>query len=79
MFMGPRNRSVDGISGLDDPHVDWLQRTVRVKGHPEWGEARVLRWYPRVGETPERLRVMPVGAAARPQLVSVADVELVTG
>ena len=75
--MSARNRSNDGIAGLDDPNLTWLKRAVRVKTHPEWGEARVLRWYPAVGDEPERLRVMPEGSAARPQLVAVTDVELV--
>lgn len=75
--MSSRNRSNDGIPGLDDPNLHWLKRAVRVKSHPEWGEARVLRWYPATGGEPERLRVMPEGATARPQLVAVTDVELV--
>ena len=44
--------------------------------HPEWGDARVLRWYPAGGGHPQRLRVMPYrqGTAT---IVDVSDVDIV--
>ncbi|MFC1611592.1 hypothetical protein ACFL6C_11590 [Myxococcota bacterium] len=74
--MARRNRSNEGIVGLDDPNLTWLRRVVRVKSHPEWGIGRVLRWFPSMGDQPERLRIMPENNS-KPQLVDVTDVELV--
>ena len=61
---------------LDDPNVSWMKRLVRVKRHPEWGVARVMRWFPAGGGQPERLRIMAQNEPA-PKLVTVTDVELV--
>ncbi|OGQ89978.1 MAG: hypothetical protein A2289_17190 [Deltaproteobacteria bacterium RIFOXYA12_FULL_58_15] len=66
---------IQEVIGLDDPNVDWLQREVRVKGHPEWGVSRVIRWFPAQGEQAEQLRIMPEKGGA-PRVVSVTDVEL---
>jgi hypothetical protein len=66
------------LAGLDDPNLRWLQQQVRVKNHPEWGVARVMRWYPASGERPELLRIMPQSVRAA-QIVAVTDVELVFG
>ena len=63
------------LSGLDDPRFNWLQQVVRVKDHPEWGMARVVRWFPAQGQLPERLRIMAENVTA-PQLVLVSQVEL---
>lgn len=63
-------------AGLDDPGQNWMQHLVRVTAHPEWGFARVLRWYPAEGSEPVRLRLM---AEHRRQAVVVRadEVELV--
>ena len=71
-----RNRSYE-TDGLDDPNQDWLQRVVRVTAHPEWGDARVLRWYPAAAGQAQRLRIKPINNPA-PQVVSVLDVEVVS-
>ncbi len=63
-------------AGLDDPRRNWLQQVVRVTTHPEWGPARVLRWYPAAAGQPERLRLMTATLAA-PQIVKVTEVEVV--
>ena len=62
--------------GLDDPSQDWLTRKVLVKAHPEWGEARVLRWYPAAEGQGQRLRIMAAERSA-PQIVSVLEVDVV--
>ncbi len=63
--------------GTDDPNRDWLQRVVRVRSRPEWGRARVMRWYPATGATPARLRIMAEHMRA-PQIVPVSDVDVLT-
>ena len=68
------NRSYE-TAGIDDPAVEWMKRSVRVKAHPEWGQARVIRWFPADGDQPERLRIM-TRALLAPQIVAVADVEI---
>lgn len=70
--------SVKQMPGLDDPSREWLRRVVRVKSRPEWGVARVIRWYPATEGRPETLRVMAQGVRSQ-QLVSVDDVELLDG
>ena len=70
------NRSYD-TDGLDDPTQDWLQRVVRVIKHPEWGPARVLRWYPSVAGNAQMLRIKAQNKAA-PQLVSILEVEVIS-
>ena len=70
------NRSYD-TDGLDDPTQDWLQRIVRVTAHPEWGNARVLRWYPAQGGKGQQLRIMPENHPA-PKIVSILEVEVVS-
>ena len=71
-----QNRSYE-TDGQDDPTRYWLRLTVRVKTHPEWGLARVMRWYPAAAGFPQRLRVMPEKVSA-PQVVSITDVEVVS-
>ena len=73
--MAPKNRSYE-TDGLDDPSKDWLQRTVRVKAHPEWGVAQVLRWFPASGGMGQRLRIMAANNPA-PQVVFVRDIDVV--
>lgn len=70
------NRSYE-TDGTDDPTRQWLQRIVRVRTHPEWGKARVLRWYPASGGQPQRLRIMAEAHPA-PQIVPLAQVEIVS-
>lgn len=70
------NRSYE-TDGLDDPTSVWLQRVVRVPEHPEWGEARVLRWYPAAGGRGQSLRIKAENHRA-PQVVSVLEVEVVS-
>ena len=70
------NRSYD-TGGLDDPTQGWLQRIVRVTAHPEWGNARVLRWYPAQGGKGQQLRIMAENHSV-PLLVSVLEVEVVS-
>lgn len=70
------NRSYD-TGGLDDPTQDWLQRIVRVTAHPEWGNARVLRWYPAQGGKGQTLRIRAENHPA-PKVVSVLEVEIVS-
>lgn len=70
------NRSYE-TDGLDDPTSVWLQRVVRVPEHPEWGEARVLRWYPAAGGRSQSLRIKAENHRA-PQVVSVLEVEVVS-
>jgi hypothetical protein len=65
------------VTGLDDPNRSWLQRRVRVRSHPEWGVARVVRWYPATAGQPERLRIFAPGMRAQ-ELVQASDVELVS-
>ncbi len=62
--------------GLDDPRRHWLQRIVKVKSRPDWGMARVIRWYPAVADQPERLRIMAKNLRAQ-QMVSIDDIEIV--
>jgi len=69
------NRSQD-TDGTDHPTEVWLQRTVYVPAHPEWGQARVMRWYPATGGLPPRLRIMCAGLSA-PQVVQVSEVEII--
>jgi len=64
------------VTGLDDPGQHWMQSQVRVKEHPEWGVACVVRWYPSSGSQPERLRVMARNLRAA-RLVTVDQVERV--
>ncbi len=73
--MLPLNRSSD-TDGLDDLSRHWLQRIVRVKSHPDWGLARVVRWYPAVADQPERLRIMAKNLRVQ-QIVPIDDVEVV--
>ncbi len=63
--------------GTEEPIEQWLRKTVRLPGHPEWGTARVLRWYPAVGLEPQRLRILAENKSA-PQVVSIYDVEIVS-
>ena len=70
------NRSYH-TDGLDDPNQLWLRRLVRVPAHPEWGEARVLRWYPAQGDKSQQLRIKPAKHGA-PKVVSVLEVEVVS-
>jgi hypothetical protein len=70
------NHSYD-TSGLDDPGKNWMQRLVRVPSHPEWGHARVLRWYPAEGHEPVRLRIMADGMR-QPQVVRADEVEILS-
>jgi len=70
------NRSYE-TDGLDDPTHDWLQRVVRVTAHPEWGDARVLRWYPAGEGQGQSLRIKAENNPA-PQVVSILDVEVVS-
>ena len=74
-WLKAQNRTEE-TDGQDDPTRVWLQRTVRIKSRPEWGLARVLRWYPASGTQPQRLRIMAQGIAA-PQVVPLTDVEVV--
>ena len=67
------NRSYE-TDGTEDPSRQWLQKTVRVKGHPEWGLARVLRWYPAAAGLAPRLRILPHNITA-PQVVALTDIE----
>ena len=69
------NRSQE-TSGLDDPTQDWLKRLVRVVPHPQWGVARVLRWFPASGGSGQRLRIQPANTRY-PQTVLVRDVRVV--
>jgi hypothetical protein len=62
--------------GTDDPRTTWLQRTVRVTGHPEWGTARVMRWFPAGGGQPPRVRIR-CSAITAPQIVAVSELERV--
>jgi hypothetical protein len=71
------NHSFDS-AGLDDPRKSWMQHLVQVKLHPEWGWARVLRWYPAEGLEPVRLRIMAEGMP-QPQVVRADEVEIVDG
>ena len=71
------NRSYE-TDGLDDPSRDWLQCVIRVTPHPEWGEARVLRWYPASEGRGQTLRIKAENHPA-PQIVSVLDVEIISG
>ena len=75
-LMRALNHSI-ATAGLDDPEQTWMQTIVRIPAHPEWGKARVLRWYPAEHEAPERLRIM-AEHNARPVLVRVDDVERLT-
>ena len=61
--------------GLEDPAKDWLQRVVTVKSHPEWGTARVMRWFPAADGQPARLRILSEGAKAQ-KVVPVTDIEI---
>ena len=70
------NRSYE-TDGLDDPTSAWLQRVVCVTEHPEWGEARVLRWYPAGGGKGQTLRIKAENQRA-PQVVSVHEVQVVS-
>ena len=63
-------------AGLDDPSKNWMQHVVRVTKHPEWGLARVLRWFPAEGVEPVRLRIMAEGLRQQ-QVVRADEVELV--
>jgi hypothetical protein len=69
------NHSFD-TAGLDDPGKNWMQHLVRVPRHPEWGTARVLRFYPAEGGEPVRLRIMAEGAR-RPQVVRADEIEVI--
>ena len=71
-----KNRSYE-TNGLDDPNQDWLQRIVRVTAHPEWGDARVLRWYPAQAGKAQKLRIRAENRPA-PMVVSVLEVEVVS-
>ena len=62
--------------GTDDPSRAWMQRTVRVLSHPDWGLARVVRWYPAAGGRVASLRVMAEKNDS-PQVVPISDVEIV--
>ena len=70
------NHSFDS-AGLDDPGKNWMQHVVRVKNHPDWGFARVLRWYPAAGNEPVRLRIM-TEALKQPQIIRADEAEIVT-
>ncbi|MBJ80476.1 MAG: hypothetical protein CMH60_04085 [Myxococcales bacterium] len=63
--------------GTEEPIEQWLRKTVRVRKHPEWGNARVLRWYPAAGSTPQRLRILAENNPA-PQIVSILEVEVLS-
>ena len=67
-----RNRSAS-TAGLDDPRANWMQRVVRVTAHPEWGCARVVRYFPPTATAPERLRIMADGGG-QPQIVRADEV-----
>lgn len=69
------NQSAE-TDGLDDLSRLWLQRIVRVKSRPDWGLARVIRWYPAVADQPERLRIMAKNLRAQ-QMVSIDDIEVI--
>jgi len=73
--MSTANRS-NYTDGLDHPTRSWLQKVVRSKTQTQWGTGRVLRWYPAAAGLPARLRVRFENISA-PQVVSVADVEIV--
>lgn len=64
------------VAGLDDPSQEWLRRVVRVKSRPEWGVARVVRWYPAAEAGPETLRIIAQGVRSQ-QLVAIDDVEVI--
>ena len=63
--------------GTEDPTRRWMQHRVKVRTHPEWGEARVMRWYPAAGGLSQRLRIMADNSHI-PQIVSITDVEIVS-
>ncbi|MDP7039387.1 MAG: hypothetical protein QGI45_09530 [Myxococcota bacterium] len=63
--------------GTEEPIEQWLRKLVRLRAHPEWGTARVLRWYPAVGLEPQRLRILAENNPA-PQVVSIYDVEVIS-
>ncbi|MEK7703515.1 MAG: hypothetical protein AAB426_01040 [Myxococcota bacterium] len=64
------------ITGLDDSVRRWMDKIVLVPDHPEWGEVRVLRWFPGTGDQPEQLRVLSPQLRA-PKVVRVGDVRIV--
>jgi len=68
------NRSYP-TDGTDQPEQDWMQKSVTVPAHPEWGKGRVVRWYPASGDQPARLRLYLEGSTATP-VVSVDEVEI---
>ena len=64
------------VIGIDDPTQRWLEKRVRVTAHPEWGRARVTRWFPGASPGPERLRILPENERAH-KVVLVSEIEVV--
>jgi hypothetical protein len=73
----PNSGQTSTVAGLDDPNRRWLQQLVKVRAHPEWGVARVVRWYPCANGQPERLRVFAHGMRAQ-KVVAISEIDLVT-
>ena len=68
------NRSYE-TQGTDDPNRRWIDQLIRVKTHPEWGQGRVLRWYPASADQPQRVRVFCDGLPV-PKGVLVDEIEI---